>query len=98
MLEENITLLKIKPEEDSEGYDTLTIEEETEVYADVVEPFRDEFYKAARAGYKVSKQFKVVTDEYHGEQRVRQGKQLFKVVRSYPLDRIYSMLVCEEVL
>lgn len=98
MLEESIILLKIKPEEDSEGYDTLTVEEETEVYADVVAPFRDEFYKAARAGYKVSKQFKVVTDEYHGEQRVRQGKQLFKVVRSYPLDRIYSMLVCEEVL
>lgn len=97
MLDEEITLIKIKPEEDSEGYDTLTIEKETEVFADVESPYRDEFYKAAKAGYKVTKLFKVVTDEYHGEQRVRHYEQLFKVVRSYPVDRIYSMLVCEEV-
>lgn len=98
MLDEKITLIKIKAESDSDGYDSMTIEKETEVFADTENPYRDEFYKASKAGYKVSKQFKVITDEYCGEQRVRHGEQTFKVVRSYPIDRIYSILVCEEVL
>ncbi len=98
MLEGKITLIELTPKSDSCGYDDFEVTNETVVFADRISPYRDEFYKAAKAGYKLSAQFKLMTDEYNGEQQVKHESKHYKVIRSYPTDRIYTILVCEEVI
>lgn len=97
MLDEKITLLMLSENRDDDGYDNPTVTE-SEIYAAVESPYRNEFYQAMQAGRKVGATFKVVADDYCGQQQVRYGKKTYSVIRSYPVDRIYSRLVCEELI
>lgn len=96
MLDETITLLKLIENRDNDGYDNPTTEE-TEVFAERENPFRNEFYAAMQVGRKVSLTFKIVSDDYSNQEQVRYNNNTYAVIRSYPIDSIYSRLVCEEL-
>lgn len=94
MLDEKITLLKLSENRDDDGYDNPTVTE-SDAFAEIESPFRNEFYAAMQAGRKVSITFKVVTDDYSNQEQVRYNGKIYTVIRSHPVDRIYSRLICE---
>ncbi len=96
MLDEQITLLKLEENRDADGYDTPTVTESV-IFADVEDPYRNEFYEAMKAGVKLEVTFKVVTDDFENQQQVRYNGKVLDIVRSHPIDRIYTRLVCKEV-
>lgn len=96
MLDEEITLLKLEENRDEDGYDIPTVTESV-VFAEIQDPFRNEFYEAMKAGVKLETTFKVATDDYKNQQQVRYNGTVLDIVRSHPIDRIYTRLICKEV-
>jgi SPP1 family predicted phage head-tail adaptor len=96
MLDEQITLLNLEENRDADGYNTPTVTESV-IYAEVQSPFRNEFYEAMKAGVKLEATFKVVSDDYNNQEQVKYNGKTLDIVRSHPIDRIYTRLVCKEV-
>lgn len=98
MVFDDVVLLIRQRDERTENGFNEPRERERKVFAKFDDPMRTEFYAAAQAGYRISGSFTVNTDEYHGEQLVEFKGKRFSVVRSYPIDRVFTKLIVSEVL
>lgn len=78
-----------------EGFDTPEECTRTEIFAEMKEATRSEFYAAEAAKRRIHKVFEVNALDYNGEIYVEYEGRLYDVVRSYPVGRDKISLSCE---
>lgn len=78
-----------------EGFDVPQDCARTEIFAEMKEATRSEFYAAEAAKRRIHKVFEVNALDYNGEIYVEYDGKLFDVVRSYPVGRDKIALSCE---
>lgn len=81
---------------DADGY-PIPDETSTEVYAEMGEVKRLEFYEALRAGTRLSCVFRVRVPDYAGQTIVELADKRYKVERAYSKDGEWMELNCSEL-
>lgn len=78
-----------------EGFDVPQDAARTEIFAEMKEATRSEFYSAEAVKRRIHKVFEVNALDYNGEIYVEHEGKLYDVVRSYPVGRDKVSLSCE---
>lgn len=78
-----------------DGFDVPQGAARTEIFAEVKEATRSEFYAAEAVKRKINKVFEVNALDYNGEIYVEYDGKLYDVVRSYPVGHDKISLSCE---
>lgn len=95
-MDDVIYLISTIVTKDSDGFDVISKSEKA-IFAEKKDVGRTEFYKAQKAGMKVSAVFRINTDEYSDEVLVRFGDVEYNVVRSFEISEYYTELTCQKV-
>ncbi len=97
MKNELITLVKLVPERDKDGYVISNAESTSdEVYAEVKSVSRTEFYSAMHAGVSAEIAFVVNRDEYTAQNAVDYDGKRYYVVRTYATSISDIELICSD--
>lgn len=91
-----VTLICGKTVKDAEGYPTLSIISESEVFADVSSVKRQQKDSAYRRGYDATLTVKVQKAEYRGEQFLRFESKCYEIKESYSLNEDAIELTCSD--
>lgn len=92
-----VTLICGKTVKDAEGYPTLSIISESEVFADVSSVKRQQKDSAYRRGYDATLTVKVQKAEYRGEQFLRFESKCHEIKESYSLNEDAIELTCSDM-
>jgi hypothetical protein len=92
-----VTLICGKTVKDAEGYPTLSIISESEVFADVSSVKRQQKDSAYRRGYDATLTVKVQKAEYRGEQFLRFESKCYEIKESYSLNEDAIELTCSDM-
>lgn len=92
-----VTLICGKTVKDAEGYPTLSIISESEVFADVSSVKRQQKDSAYRRGYDATLTVKVQKVEYRDEQFLRFESKCFEIKESYSLNEDAIELTCSDM-
>ena len=92
-----VTLICGKTVKDAEGYPTLSIISESEVFADVSSVKRQQKDSAYRRGYDATLTVKVQKAEYRGEQFLRFESKCYEIKESYSLNDDAIELTCSDM-
>lgn len=91
-MNELIKLIAVEYGSDDIGNDVAS-PVERQVFCTVDSISQSEFFAAAQNGYKAEYRFKVWTNEYNGETKVKYGEKEYFVYRTYTKDD-YTDLYC----
>lgn len=92
-----VTLICGKTVKDAEGYPTLSIISESEVFADVSSVKRQQKDSAYRRGYNATLTVRIQKSEYQGEQFLRFESKCFEIKESYSLNEDAIELTCSDM-
>lgn len=72
---------------------------ERTVFGEELAVYNAEFYNAAVAGLKPSKQFEIYTREYRGEEKLKHNNITYKIIRTdFGKTPEKTRLICERVI
>ena len=97
MLDSVITLVREEKHRTERGFND-PVEHRRKVFAEKKSPRQTEFYLAKQIGMRLSAEFTVNTDEYHGEKKLECDGVLYSVERSFEKNRLHTVLICSEVI
>lgn len=73
----------------------ITTDTRTEIYAQLFDIKRIEFYNAGKAGLNPKFMLKVAQIDYNGENEIELGEKRYGIYRTYRVDKDYIELYCE---
>lgn len=91
-----VTLVNGQMQKDGEGYNSLAVVSQTDVFAEVSSPKRAQRDSALRHDYTASLTVKLFRDEYGAEKYIRFGEKLYEVKEVYALNADELEITCSD--